>query len=133
MTLIRRETQDGYEAISSIHALAFGRENEPRLVERLRGTAPFIPELSLVARFDGRVAGHVLFFPLAVADGKVRRAALLHAAAPWNTRMPSTTCNPRHRQAPPFEPSQVGVECTRDPKLSYPADAQPTGAALKKR
>jgi hypothetical protein len=124
---IRRETQDDYEAISGVHALAFGRENESRLVERLKGTAPLIPELSLVAQTDGRVVGHVLFFPLAVADGKARRAALLHAAAPWNTRMPSTTCSLRHRQGPPFEPSQVGVECTRDPKLSYPLEAQPTG------
>lgn len=74
--LIRRETRDDYEAISGVHALAFGRENESRLVERLRGTAPFISELSLVAQLDGRVVGHVLFFPVAVADGKVRRETL---------------------------------------------------------
>jgi putative acetyltransferase len=53
--------------ISRVHAIAFsdgGRrsgDGEVRLVEELRGSIAWIPELSLVARYDGLVVGHLLF------------------------------------------------------------------------
>jgi len=69
MTTIRAETPADIEAISEVNRLAFGRENEARLVETIRDTPGFIPALSLVAERDGRVVGHVLFSRIAIRTG----------------------------------------------------------------
>jgi putative acetyltransferase len=59
--LIRPDEPRDFVAIRKIHQLSFGRENEAVLVEKMRGSRDFIPGLSLVAEFKGRVAGHILF------------------------------------------------------------------------
>ena len=61
MLTIRPERPQDYPAISTINLLAFGGEFEARLVENLRHTAAFIPELSLVALQDDEIVGHILF------------------------------------------------------------------------
>jgi putative acetyltransferase len=66
MTTIRPETPDDYAAVHEVNRLAFGRDNEARLVEVLRGTPDHIRDLSLVAEMDGRVVGHILFSPIQV-------------------------------------------------------------------
>ena len=67
---IRKETPNDHEQVRKILALAFGRENEGRLVERLRKSPRFVPELSLVAEIGDEIIGHILFFPIAVkSDG----------------------------------------------------------------
>jgi putative acetyltransferase len=59
---IRPEIPADIPAIYAVNQLAFdGREAEPRLVDDLRLSDSFIPELSLVAEVDGRVVGHILF------------------------------------------------------------------------
>jgi len=40
---------------------AFGRPNEARLVELLRASEYYVPELALVAEEDGAVVGHIMF------------------------------------------------------------------------
>jgi putative acetyltransferase len=47
--------------VSEVHRRAFGRPNEAKLVEALRRSPGYIPELSLVAERDGHVVGHILF------------------------------------------------------------------------
>ena len=42
-------------------AAAFGRENEARLVERLRETSNYVPDLALIAEDNGAIVGHVMF------------------------------------------------------------------------
>jgi len=66
MLVIRPERKQDYAAVHEAHRLAFGRENEARLVETLRQSTNFIPELSLVAVKNGRVVGHVLFSPIII-------------------------------------------------------------------
>ena len=65
MTLIRRETESDRAAIFAVQDAAFataahasGREAE--LVEALRAGEDWVPQLSLVAEVDGKVAGHVV-------------------------------------------------------------------------
>jgi putative acetyltransferase len=61
MITIRPERTEDYTAIHEIHILAFGRENEARLVKKIRGRDDFVPDLSLVAVKKGEVVGHILF------------------------------------------------------------------------
>ncbi|MDU4961281.1 MAG: N-acetyltransferase [Sporomusaceae bacterium] len=73
---IRPEQSDDYEAIAGVHRLAFGREAEANLVERLRETPEFHPGLSLVAVDAGRIIGHVLFHLIAIETEQGWAAAL---------------------------------------------------------
>ncbi len=66
MVAVRPETAKDYEAIHEINKLAFGGEGEVLLVQRLRKSPSFIPELSLVAVKSGGVVGHILFSPIII-------------------------------------------------------------------
>lgn len=57
MIEIRRETEEDFEQVFQVNALAFGSDAEPRLVEKLRAR----PHISLVAVDDGKTIGHILF------------------------------------------------------------------------
>jgi putative acetyltransferase len=59
--VIRPEQPGDAEAIRRVNDLAFGREGEAQLVDRLRRSNGFVPALSLVAEAGGQVAGHILF------------------------------------------------------------------------
>jgi putative acetyltransferase len=78
MITIRPETAEDYAAIAEVNRLAFGQEDEARLVEALRRSPDFIAELSLVAVEAGRVVGHILFSPVVIEtkDGPVPALAL---------------------------------------------------------
>jgi putative acetyltransferase len=58
---IRPETSADYAAVFAVNALAFGQENEARLVDLIRESDRYIPQLSLVATVDDRIVGHTLF------------------------------------------------------------------------
>lgn len=63
---IRQETPEDFEEIYRLIKAAFASAehadgNEQELVAALRGSSAFLPELSLVAEKDGRLAGHILF------------------------------------------------------------------------
>jgi putative acetyltransferase len=59
--IIHAERTTDQPPIRDVTARAFDRDNEGRLVDALRASAHFIPELSLVAVDEGRVVGHILF------------------------------------------------------------------------
>lgn len=61
MIVIRSERKEDAEAIHEVNRLAFGQEDEALLVQRIRNSSHFIPELSLVASQKGQIFGHVLF------------------------------------------------------------------------
>lgn len=66
MITIRQETPADHAEIYSLIQTAFASAehrdgNEQDLVDALRKSEAFIPELSLVAQLDRRIAGHILF------------------------------------------------------------------------
>jgi putative acetyltransferase len=74
--LTRPETAADHEAVRHVHRLAFGQDDEARLVEALR--AGGYARVSLLAESDGQVVGHVLFsdLPIITQDGSVGALAL---------------------------------------------------------
>jgi putative acetyltransferase len=58
---IRTETPGDYPAIADILLQAFGQDAEALLVERIRRSDRYIPELALVAEKEGVIVGHILF------------------------------------------------------------------------
>lgn len=58
--LIRGETPADRDAIAAVTEAAFGQAQEARMVEAIRASDGFVPELSLVAEEDGRIVGHVM-------------------------------------------------------------------------
>lgn len=58
---VRQEGASDLEAVRHIIAAAFGQQDEADLVDRLRMSSAFVPELSLVAERNGNVVGHVMF------------------------------------------------------------------------
>ncbi|MFN6527721.1 N-acetyltransferase [Nostoc sp. ChiSLP03a] len=61
MIHIRCETLLDYTAIAEVNTLAFGQENEAKLIEKIRYSDRYISELSLVAEVENVVAAHILF------------------------------------------------------------------------
>jgi putative acetyltransferase len=84
MITVRPETAEDYAAIREVTLLAFGQEVEARLVEDLRDSPDFIPELSLVAVQDEQVVGHILFSPMIIETEKGAVPAL--SLAPVSVR-----------------------------------------------
>jgi putative acetyltransferase len=73
---IRPEQPADHKGVFQVNQLAFGQPDEARLVEALRRSPAFIPELSLVAVEDGRVVGHILFSRIAVRSVTATHDAL---------------------------------------------------------
>ncbi|MDQ3978649.1 MAG: N-acetyltransferase [Actinomycetota bacterium] len=57
---VRPEEPADFEEVRRTVQLAFGRVNEADLVERLRDSDYYVPELALVAERDGEIVGHVM-------------------------------------------------------------------------
>jgi putative acetyltransferase len=62
MAVVRPETQEDRAAIREVNRLAFGRDDEARLVDALR--AGGYARVSLVAEADAQIVGHILFSEL---------------------------------------------------------------------
>lgn len=73
---ITHETVGDYEAIKKINDLAFGQEDEGRLVEKLRKKNDFIPELSSIAKINKKPVGHILFYPVYIRSKKTNHISL---------------------------------------------------------
>ena len=67
--VIRPESLDDHEAIRRLVTAAFGSEAEAALVDRIRASAEYVPEMALVAEAGGEIVGHVM----------ISRAVLRHA------------------------------------------------------
>lgn len=60
MYRIRPEQQEDVVAIREVHTLAFKGDSEANLVDAIRASEFFVPDLSLIALTD-QVIGHILF------------------------------------------------------------------------
>ncbi len=76
MIQVRQENPDDIRAIDVVHLSAFGGGDEAGLIDSLRDSSGFIPELSLVAEFNGRIVGHVLLTRIHLLQGKERKNIL---------------------------------------------------------
>jgi putative acetyltransferase len=69
---IRAETPEDQRAIFEVVEAAFGSAIEARLVDLIRESPNFVPELSLVAELEGRIVGHVMVSFVALHDVDAR-------------------------------------------------------------
>lgn len=76
--IIRSILPTDFRAVRRINDEAFGQPDEGRLVERVRATKGYEPTLELVAEAEGgRLVGHILFSPIAIAgDDGIAYAAI---------------------------------------------------------
>lgn len=69
--ILRTETVQDFEEVYKLNYLAFGnREDESILIERIRKSEEFVPELSIVAEMDNEIVGHLLLSKAIVEDHK---------------------------------------------------------------
>lgn len=61
MMNIRSEIPSDYPAITQVNKLAFGKEEEAQLVEKIRHSQYYIPELTLIAEVENIAVAHVMF------------------------------------------------------------------------
>jgi len=99
MIIVRAERTEDIEAIHLVNRLAFGQKDEALLVQRIRESLGFIPDLSLVAIKDEKVVGHILFSRIHIEtpQGDVRILSL----APMAVR-------------PEFQNSGIGSDLVRE-------------------
>lgn len=77
---IRTERLSDFAQVFTLNDLAFGnREDESRLVERIRASEGFIPELSLVAEENGQIVGHALFSKADLIEDEHRHEVIVLA------------------------------------------------------
>ncbi|MBW1656526.1 GNAT family N-acetyltransferase [Flavobacterium quisquiliarum] len=70
---LRQENINDFESVFQLIEKAFEKEEysdhkEQFLVERLRESDAFIPELSIVAELEGKMVGHILFTKLKIVN-----------------------------------------------------------------
>jgi predicted N-acetyltransferase YhbS len=67
--IIRTETEKDFDEVYKLNYLAFGnREDESKLVERIRKSDEYVPELSIIAEMDNEIVGHLLLSKAVVED-----------------------------------------------------------------
>ncbi|MDP2235631.1 MAG: N-acetyltransferase [Bacteroidales bacterium] len=79
--IIRQEKFDDHKAVFTITELAFrnleiSEHNEQFLVDRLRKSSAFIPELSMVAEIEGKIVGHILLTKILIKNEKSEHESL---------------------------------------------------------
>lgn len=78
--IIRTETIEDYRKVYQINYEAFrNREDEPKLVEKIRKSEQFIPELSIVAEENNEIVGHLLLSKAEVVNEDTRHEVIVLA------------------------------------------------------
>ena len=63
---IREEVQSDHSDVFVLNEIAFEQDGEAKLINLLRESSAFIPELSLVALIDNDIVGHILFTKITI-------------------------------------------------------------------
>jgi putative acetyltransferase len=69
---IRAETEADHTAIRTVNELAFGDTETADLVDLIRASDRFVPDLSLVATSEGQTLGHVMLSYVDIEPGSQR-------------------------------------------------------------
>lgn len=78
--IIRTETTADYSKVFQVNYEAFrNREDEPKLVEKIRESKQFIPELSLVAEENNEILGHLLLSKAEVINKNISHEVIVLA------------------------------------------------------
>src|SRR3546814_12188358 len=82
---IRKEESKDYKEVFNLIENAFKNEEytdhkEHFLVERLRNSESFVPELSLVAEIDGQIVGYILLTKIKIINDNLEETASLALA-----------------------------------------------------
>ena len=77
---VRKEEAADIKAIDVVHMSAFEGEQEVSLIDTLRQSSSFLPDLSLVAEFKNRIVGHILLSKVVIQHGA--KSADILALAP---------------------------------------------------
>src|SRR5690606_30916562 len=72
---VRQENQTDYDAVFELIEKAFKKlpssdHREQFLVQRLRNSTAFVPELSMVAEIENKIVGHILLTKLKIKNGQ---------------------------------------------------------------
>lgn len=68
--VIRQEIEKDYIDVYNLNKIAFNNETEAKLVEFLRKSNAFIPQLSIVALVSNKVVGHILLSKITIRSSK---------------------------------------------------------------
>lgn len=109
--VIRPEKPQDYAGVHELNRLAFRRESEARLIENLRATSGFIPELSLVAIGGKNVVGHVLFYPISIETPDGDLPALAMAPMAVRPELKKEDISGRLMQQGTRECRRLGYKC----------------------
>lgn len=66
--VIRKEREEDYKQMASLHNNVFGHTVESELISALRCEACFDRDLSLVAEVEDEIVGHILFTPVSIEN-----------------------------------------------------------------
>jgi putative acetyltransferase len=72
---IRPERPNDFDAIRTVVRGAFGRDSETTVIDGLRASNDYLPDLSLVALRDGEIVGHIMVTAQDIVSGDGERVA----------------------------------------------------------
>lgn len=110
---IRKERQEDYQQIRELVKEAFSNSersdgDEHNLIERIRHSSDYIPELSLVAVSGNIVIGHIMFSTISVGQSEAISLAPLAVSADWQRKgVGKLLVSEGHRQA-----HKMGYSCS---------------------
>jgi len=79
MIAIRSENPKDYDVIYEINKQAFNGEIEAKLINTIRNSNNFIPDLSLVALKDKKIVGHILLSQAKIKNKEAEKPILILA------------------------------------------------------